>query len=203
MIICQGWEAGGHVWGEVTSLVLIQALSNVIKIPIVGCGGFVDGKGLIAALALGASGICLGTRFLMSKEASIEKEYIELIAEASENDTIYAKNLFNVGWENAPHRVIKNSTVRDWLKADKPVSGKRPDEGKTIGKTPKGEDIKLYSQNNPILGTKGQLEKMALYAGQSVGLINKREKSKDIIQNVVKEAIGIIEKKLKSVANNG
>lgn len=201
VIIAQGWEAGGHVWGEVTSLVLIQALSSSIKIPIVGCGGFVNGKGLVAALVLGASGICMGTRFLLSEEASIEKEYSNLIIRASENDTYYSRDLFNIGWKNAPHRVIKNSTTQDWLEADMPVTGKRPREGEIIGKTPEGKDIKLYSDNNPILGTKGNLEKMALYGGQSVGLLNKKVKAKDIIENTMKEAIEIIEQKLKLAAN--
>lgn len=202
VIIGQGWEAGGHVWGEVSSLVLLQALSKSLKIPIVGCGGFVDGKGLIAALALGADGICMGTRFLLSEEAAIEAKYSQLIIDASENDTIYTKNLFNLGWENAPHRVIKNSTVKAWLKAGQPVSGKRPDEGEIIGKTPKGAAIKLYGEDNPILGTKGQLEKMALYAGQSAGLINQQEKAKDIVEKVMKEALEILERQLKHIVPN-
>ena len=193
VIFAQGWEAGGHVWGEVTSLVLIQALAQAIKIPIVACGGFVNGKGLVAALSLGASGICMGTRFLMSYEAAIEDEYANIIAQASENDTIYLRNLFNIGWDNAPHRVIKNSTVYEWLKADKPEPNQRPHEGDIIGKTPKNEDISLYSDHNPILNTKGDLEKMALYAGQSAGLIDKREKAKVIVKSIMQEAYDKIE----------
>jgi hypothetical protein len=73
-----------------------------------GDGGIADGKGILAALSLGAGGVCMGTRFLMSKEANINPIYQEIITNASENDTIHVQRLFNLGWGNAPHRVIKN-----------------------------------------------------------------------------------------------
>lgn len=188
LLIAQGWEAGGHVKGQVASSVLIPAIADKVKIPVVASGGFADGKGLIAAISLGSSGISIGTRFLMSNEASIEEQYAQLMAKADENSTQYAKNLFNRGWENAPHRILRNSTVKQWEKADKPQPGQRPNEGEIIGYTTENKPIIRYSDANPIQGTSGDLEAMALYAGQSVGLIEERIPAKKIVETIIAEA---------------
>jgi len=191
-LLVQGWEAGGHVQGSVANSILVPAISAKVNIPIAAAGGFTDGRGLVAALALGASGICMGTRFLMSSEANIEDRYAEILEKANENDTIYLKNLFHIGWENAAHRVIKNSTVNDWENAGNPQIGNRPNEGQIIGHDQNGNDIYRYSDNNPIKGFTGDLEAMALYAGQSVGLLNKRINAKEIVNQTILEAENII-----------
>jgi len=91
-IMVQGSEAGGHV-GEVSTLVLLPLVASKVKIPVVGAGGFSDGRGLAAALALGAEGIAMGTRFAVTKESplpdSIKKRYLE----ASENDTVVTPSI--------------------------------------------------------------------------------------------------------------
>ncbi len=187
-LIAQGWEAGGHVQGTVASSVLIPSIVSKVAIPVIAAGGFTNGQGLIATLALGGSGISIGTRFLMSTEALIEQKYANLIAEADENATIYTKDLFHLGWENAPHRVLKNSTSLAWEKVGKPSIGKRPNENEIIAHTIKNEPIYRYSDNNPIKGVKGSLEAMALYAGQSCGLINKRIPARNIVNTIIQEA---------------
>ena len=192
VLFAQGWEAGGHVWGEVTSLVLLQELARAVKIPVVGCGGFVDGRGLVAALSLGAAGICMGTRFLMSREARIEPEYARLVARAVASDTVYAADLFHLGWENAPHRILRNSTTETWRKGGKPAPGMRPGEGTRIGTDRHGKPILLYSDNNPILGTTGDLERMALYAGQSAGLLREVSGAAEIVESVMRVAGEVI-----------
>jgi len=194
VIIAQGWEAGGHVKGNVASSVLIPSISNKVQIPVVASGGFTNGQGLIAAITLGASGISIGTRFLMSNEAHIEDSYSDLISESDENSTTYAKNLFNVGWENAPHRILRNSTVKDWEKAGKPEIGKRPNENEIIAYDSNNEPIIRYSDNNPVKGTKGNLEALALYAGQSAGLITDRIPAKQIVKQIIYEAKNTLEK---------
>lgn len=188
LIIAQGWEAGGHVQGNVASAVLIPSITNTINIPVVASGGFTNGQGLIAAISLGASGISIGTRFLMSNEAHIEDSYSDLISKSDENSTTYVKNLFNVGWENAPHRILKNSTVKDWEKAGKPEIGKRPNEDEIVASDSNNKPIVRYTDNNPIKGTKGNLEALALYAGQSAGLITERIPAKQIVIQIIKEA---------------
>ena len=193
-LIAQGWEAGGHVKGTVASSVLVPAIAAKVNIPVVASGGFTNGEGLIAALTLGAAGISMGTRFLMSKEASIEANYADSITKATENDTTYAKNLFYRGWENAPHRVLTNSTVKKWEKAGKPKAGHRPDEQKVIGYKANQEPILNYSDNNPIQGTTGNLEAMALYAGQSAGLLKDRIPARQIIEQTIADANSCLKK---------
>ena len=193
-LIAQGWEAGGHVQGKVASSVLIPALANAVDIPFAAAGGFATGQGLVAALALGAGGIVSGTRFLMSHEAYIADEYATYIAKAKEDDTVYVEDLFCEGWEDAPHRVLQNSTVEAWLKAGKPPIGQRPNEGEVIAHDAKANPIRRYADHNPIKGTEGNLEALALYAGQSAGLIQQRLPAKDIIGTIMQEATETIHK---------
>ena len=186
-LIAQGWEAGGHVKGTVAMSILIPAIADKVNIPIAAAGGIADGRGFMAALGLGAAGICLGTRFLMSKEAGVHPVYQELITNASENDTYYAEKLFNIGWDDAPHRVLNNSTVAGWLSAGKPDAGARPGEDEIMAHYPDGRPIPRYAYNSPMRNITGNLEAMALYAGQSAGLISGIKSAAGIIEALVKE----------------
>jgi nitronate monooxygenase len=184
-VIAQGWEAGGHVWGTVATSVLIPSIADKIRIPVVATGGIADARGILAALSLGADGVCMGTRFLMSKEANIDPIYQQLIARASENDSIYVQRLFNLGWDNAPHRVIKNSTTTEWEKAGRPDVGSRPNENEIIAYKLNGQPILRYSDDGPISGTTGNLEALALYAGQTIGLLSNVKSASQIMSELV------------------
>ena len=186
-IIAQGWEAGGHVWGTVATSVLIPAIVEAVNIPVVAAGGIANGKGILAALSLGAAGVSMGTRFLLSKEANVELIYQELIAKASENDTVYTERLFNIGWDDAPHRVIKNSTVNAWEDAGKPAVGNRPNENEVIAYKQNGTPIMRYSDDGPIAGTTGNLEQLALYAGQTAGLLSIVKPASEIIEELISQ----------------
>ncbi len=188
-IVAQGWEAGGHVWGTVASSVLISAIAEKISIPLVSAGGFADGKGLLAALSLGASGIWVGSKFLMAKEANVSKTYRELIAGADENDTLYVERLFNKGWDFAPHRVIRNSTVKAWEEAGRPEEGQRPNEHEILGYNQNGKPLERYSDEIPAGTATGNLEALAIYAGQSAALIKDEVTSaEEIIQKIITQA---------------
>ena len=186
-LLAQGWEAGGHVWGTVATSVLIPSIVDKVKIPVVATGGIADGRGILAALSMGAAGVCMGTRFLMSKEANVNPIYQELINNASENDTIYVQKLFNIGWDNAAHRVIKNSTTEAWEKAGRPDMENRPNENEIIAYKHSGEPILRYSDNGPIAGTTGNLEALALYAGQTAGLISSVKTAAQIMADLVSD----------------
>src|SRR6478672_796591 len=109
VIVAQGWEAGGHVWGGVATLPLVPAVVDAVSpVPVVAAGGIADGRGLAAVLALGAAGAWLGTRFLASHEATVHRRYQELLLRGRETDTVYLADLFDVRWPNAPHRTLKN-----------------------------------------------------------------------------------------------
>jgi NAD(P)H-dependent flavin oxidoreductase YrpB (nitropropane dioxygenase family) len=133
VVIAQGSEAGGHVRGKVATMPLIPAVVDAVgPVPVIAAGGIADGRGLAAAMALGASGAWIGTRFLASNEAVIHPHYRERIFRATENDTVYLEELFDIGWPKAPHRVLRNSTVAAWEAAGRPVTGQRPGEGQVV-----------------------------------------------------------------------
>ena len=90
IIVAQGWEAGGHVRGTVATMPLIPAVVDAVgEMPVIAAGGIADGRGLAAALTLGASGVWIGTRFLASEEVAIHPEYQQRLLAATENDTTY------------------------------------------------------------------------------------------------------------------
>jgi len=169
-IVAQGWEAGGHVRGTVSTLALVPAaVDAVAPIPVVAAGGIADGRGIAAALALGASGVWLGTRFVASEEAMAHHIYKQRLLGAGVEDTVYS-TLFDIGWENAPHRTLRNSTFDMWEKAGCPPSGKRPNEGEILAQRLDGSSVTRYDSHQPLVTMQGDAEGLALYAGQSVGL---------------------------------
>ncbi len=188
VVVAQGWEAGGHVWGSVAALPLIpRVVDAVAPAPVVAAGGIADGRGLAAALALGAAGAWMGTRFLLSEEAAAHAVYKEHLCRATEADTTYA-TLFDGDWPDAPHRALRNSTVRRWEAAGCPPSGRRPGEGETVAVDAGGRLVERYSDTLPLVGMTGDLEVLALYAGQSVGLADRRLPAAQIVRDVAAEA---------------
>lgn len=188
-VVAQGWESGGHVWGKVASSALIPAIADKISIPFAAAGGFSDGRGLLAALSLGASGVWMGSRFLMTKEANVHPIYQSNIAKATESDTVYTNDLFNIGWANAPHRIIRNSTVTSWEKAGCPLPGNRPEENEIVAHKISGESIQSYADTIPTMDTLGRPEALALYAGQSIGIIDEEVKSaQEIVYEIMIKA---------------
>ena len=107
VVVAQGWEAGGHVWGEIATSVLVPAVADAVSVPVVAAGGIADGRGLAAVLMLGADGAWLGTRFVASEEA--KHLYKQRIVEARETDAVHT-SVFSTGWP-APHRVLRNAAL--------------------------------------------------------------------------------------------
>ncbi len=192
IIVAQGWEAGGHIWGEVATLPLLPAVVDVVgKVPVVAAGGIADGRGLIAALALGAAGIVIGTRLLASHEAEIHPMYKEKIISAKETDTVY-NDLFDIGWPNSWMRTLKNSTYQKWAEAGSPKPGNRPGENEIIARLPNGKEIPRYSYMLPGATMQGELEAMALYAGQSAGLVHEIKSISDIFDEITSDALSVL-----------
>jgi nitronate monooxygenase len=193
IIVAQGWEAGGHVRGSVATMPLIPAVVDAVApAPVVAAGGIADGRGLAAALALGAAGAWIGTRFLASREAAIHPRYRELILNASETDTVFVEDLFDIGWPNAPHRVLRNKTVEAWEAAGRPPPGQRPGEGEVIATSPSVGPIVRYRCASPGPDTEGDIDAMPLWAGQSVGLVSKLQSAGDIVREIADEADAIL-----------
>jgi NAD(P)H-dependent flavin oxidoreductase YrpB (nitropropane dioxygenase family) len=193
IVVAQGWEAGGHVRGTVATMALVPAVVDAVSpAPVVAAGGIADGRGLAAALALGAAGVWVGTRFLASREAAIHARYRERLLRASEDDTVFLDNLFDVRWPDAPHRVLRNKTVEAWEAAGRSPSGKRPGEGEVIATSQSIGPIVRYQSYTPGADADGDIDAMALWAGQSVGLVSKVQPAGDIVREIVEEARGTI-----------
>lgn len=188
VVVAQGWEAGGHVWGEVATLPLVPAVVDAVApVPVVAAGGIADGRGLAAVLALGADAAWLGTRFLLAEEAGTAPEYRRLVTEAAETGTAHGI-VFDIGWPDAPHRALRNSTVRAWQAAGRPEPGARPGEGEIVGRWGNGREIPRYSDIAPITGLTGDIEAMALYAGQGVGLVRREQPAAEIVAELCADA---------------
>ncbi len=165
-IIASGMEAGGHV-GTVCSLPLIPQVVDAVKIPVVAAGGIGDARGFVAALALGASGIQLGTRFLASLESGASPGQKQKILDASEEDTI-TTSIFT--GKNA--RVIKTPVLEEWLQKQNEIS--QPQELQAFL-----DQIRQKHRNNPDSN---------IAAGQISGMINKIESVEDIIRKIIYDA---------------
>lgn len=193
VVVAQGWEAGGHVRGTVATMPLIPAVVDAVGlIPVVAAGGIADGRGLAAALALGASGAWIGTRFLASNEVAIHPHYRERLLQATEDDTVYLEQLFDIGWPRAPHRVLRNSTVAAWEAAGRPAKGKRPGEGEVVATSKSRGEIVRYQIYTPAADADGDIDALSLWAGQSVALVHKIQPAAEIVREIDSEARAIL-----------
>jgi len=132
-------------------------------------------------LALGAAGPWIGTRFLASEEATIHPRYRERLLSATEDDTVFLEELFDVGWRKAPHRVLRNKTVETWEAAGRPPSGARPGEGEVIARSRSLGEIVRYQSSTPGADFEGDIDALSLFAGQSVGLVSQIKPAGDIV----------------------
>ena len=188
VVVAQGWESGGHVRGQVATLPLVPAVVDAVApIPVIAAGGIGDGRGVAAVLALGAQAAWLGTRFLFAEEMPVHEEYRRRLADAVEVDAEWYADLYAVGWPDAPHRALRNSTAEMWEEADRPPLGHRPGEGDVLARFATGEDILRYEPGAPLLGTTGDIEALSLWAGQSVALAGRTQPAAEIVAELVAE----------------
>ena len=193
-IIAQGVEAGGHVAGEVTTMALVpRVVDAVAPIPVVAAGGIADARGLVAALALGAQAVMIGTRLIATPEAYAHPLYKQKVLDANETETVRT-TLFGFGWPNAPHRTLRTPFVERWLPDERRGSEQRPDEPR-IGET------KIGGQSVPLLrfmgfpptpDASGDLESMDYLAGQGVGLVNDMKPAAEVVGEFLEGAHHIL-----------
>jgi nitronate monooxygenase len=186
IVVAQGWEAGGHVWSRVATLPLVPAVVDAVEpVPVIAAGGIGDARGVAAVLALGAQAALLGTRFLLAEEMPIHAEYRRRLIAAAETDPEWYPNLYEVGWPDASHRALHNSTAELWEAAGRPPPGSRPREGEVIAHFASGEAIVRYEPAPPMVGTTGEIEPMSLWAGQSVALAKQLQPAAEIVTELV------------------
>ena len=173
VVVAQGTEAGGHT-GQVAGLALIPQVVDAVDVPVLAAGGLVDGRGLAAALALGAQGVWMGTRFIASHEARAAQSFKKKIAEARAEDTTITRC-----YSGKPMRVLRNAYVADWEK--------RPAEIR-----PFPEQMRISAENGVLgmaLGA-GDLdpERACMPTGQGCGGIHDVASCAEIVERVMREA---------------
>ncbi len=160
-------------------MALIPQVVDAVKIPVIAAGSIVDGRGLAAALALGAQGVWMGTRFIASNEAHAAALYKHVIVEAGDEDTIVTRS-----YSGKPMRVFKNEWVADWER--------RPQDIK-----PFPQQAILSSQAGVMGGIGGQMEgldvkRSAFAIGQGSGAIHDVKPAREIILEMIEEAEDVI-----------
>ncbi len=151
-VIAEGTESGGHV-GEMTTMALVPQVVDAVKIPVIAAGGIADGRQLLAAFALGAVGVQLGTCLLASEECPIHQNYKNALLKASDNDTVVTGRIAGV-----PVRILKNRMAREYVKQEKAGADKMELEHYTLG-----------SLRRAVFD--GDTETGSLMAGQVAGML--------------------------------
>lgn len=165
-LIAEGTEAGGHI-GENSTLPLVQSVVASVNIPVVAAGGIYDGKGLAAMLLLGAGGVQMGTRFLLSTDCNIDKNYKEAIKNATET-VVTGRNI------GIPVRCLPNKMTEEYIREEKSGKTKEELEHFTLGALKKA--------------VAGDVETGSLMSGQIVSMVNKEASTSQIIEEIMYDA---------------
>jgi nitronate monooxygenase len=194
-IIAQGSEAGGHNKAELGLFALLPAMRDALPdLPMIAAGGIADGRGAAAALALGADGICVGTRLLASKEANIHREYQARVLRAESEDVVRTC-IFGPEWPDQPMLVLRNRVVSEWTGRDHKTPA-QPSPPAAIGQTDLfGHPYPMpkFSAALPTPETTGDFEEMCLAAGRGVGLVRQVKPAAEIVREMMADAAAKLE----------
>lgn len=183
LIVAQGIEAGGHVRGQSGLLPLLSAVLEVCPVPVLAAGGIGTGRALAAALAAGAAGVRVGTRFVAATESDAHPTYIAALLAAEAEDTVLTE-VFSATWPNAPHRVLQSSVVAAQAYPDAVVGEWATD---TLRRP-----LPRFASAPPTRETTGTIAAMALHAGESVGAVRRVQPAAAILQELIAEAAPLL-----------
>ena len=193
IVVAQGWEAGGHVRGTVATMALVPAVVDAVApVPVVAAGGIADGRGMAAALALGASGVWIGTRFLASSEAKLHPHYRERLLRASADETVYLENLVR-------HRLAERAASgtpqqsRERMGGGRPARARRaPRRGRNSRSFREPRRGRQVSAVHGVRRRRGRYRRAPPVGGQGVGLVRKVMPASQIVHEINAEADQIL-----------
>lgn len=171
-VVCEGMEAGGHI-GELTTMTLVPQVVDAINIPVIAAGGIADGRGIAAAFMLGACGVQVGTRFLVADECQIHENFKNSVLDAKDTGTVVTGR-----FTGHPVRTIKNKFARTLLNMEKDSASL--EEFERVGAGSLQNAVKF-----------GEDEKASFMAGQIAGMVNKRQKVSEIVDEMMGETTKI------------
>jgi enoyl-[acyl-carrier protein] reductase II len=175
IVAAQGTEAGGHT-GEIGTLALVPQVVDAVRIPVVAAGGIVDGRGVVAALALGAQGAIIGTRFIATPEATAAPAYREAVARAEQDQTIRTRC-----YSGKPLRSLRNAYILE-----------HEANPATIKRFP--EQLMISSQRDVMAyWARADPEKTCMPAGQGVGAFRGIRPAADVFRDIVSDAERILQ----------
>jgi nitronate monooxygenase len=183
VVIAQGVEAGGHVRGKVGLVALLPDVLDAVDVPVVAAGGIATARAMAAALAAGADAVRVGTRFVATPEADAHPEYVDALVHARAEDTTLTE-AFSVMWPDAPHRVLRSCVERAEAEEDE-VVGELESNGTVI-------PIPRLSVMCPTRGTRGAIDAMALYAGESVTAVRAVMPAADVVRELASGAEALL-----------
>ena len=174
-VIAEGGESGGHV-GDLTTMALVPQVVDAVKIPVVAAGGIADGRGMVAAFALGACGVQMGTRFLVAKECTVHPNYKQKVLAAKDISTMVTGRRLG-----HPVRSIKTTYTNAYAKLE--ADGNTPDE-----------ELEQFGVGSLRFAAKeGDTEKGCFLAGQIAGLVKCEQSAKEIVDDVMAGAEKLME----------
>lgn len=172
-LIVEGMESGGHI-GEMTTMSMVPMVVDAVKIPVIAAGGIADGRGVAAALALGASGVQIGTRFICAVECGVHPDYQQRVIKAKDRDTVVCGET-----TGHPVRAIHNRFTRHYLECEK--KGMCREELEQLG-----------SGRYPAAALRGEIDEGSVLAGQVCGLVNKIQPAGEIVEELVNETSDVL-----------
>ncbi|MFR4351332.1 MAG: enoyl-[acyl-carrier-protein] reductase FabK [Roseburia sp.] len=175
-VVAEGMEAGGHI-GEQTTMTLVPQVVDAVEIPVIAAGGIADGRGVAAAMMLGAEGVQMGTRFVAAAESIVHENYKERIIKAKDIDSEITG--MSTGH---PIRVLRNQMSREYLKMEKAGASFEELEHLTLGSLRKAV-------------VEGDVVHGSLMAGQSAGLVKKQQACEEILAELMQEANALLGRK--------
>ncbi len=168
-VVAEGAESGGHI-GAATTMTLVPQVADAVNIPVIAAGGIGDGRGFAAAMMLGASGVQMGTRFIVANESIVHANYKERVIKAKDIDSEVTGRS-----TGHPIRVLRNKMTREYLKMEA--------EGVSLEEL---EVLTLGSLRKAVMD--GDVVNGSLMAGQIAGLVKKEQSCKEIIEEIMQKA---------------